>query len=963
MINNKTRELINLAISKLELENQTQEIINDATNYLKDAILQIKKEKGPQEYKVWLFNGVLDDNYIEDSYINCKNGKIESSVYYRCSDYIEIPEGIEELHIILPICGSVGYNAGAFYDENKSYLYGVSRTDIGVKYAFNGQEDLTISLEGNEKYFIVGSESSKALCSVYYITNKVKPEKTFIHESNKIYTIDTIQSINSIDLKTGDSVITKGYYTAGDGGEAIYDIVSYEEFNYLLPKDIQLQGTLQSLTKAPVDEYGNHTLNNGLVAKLRLTGETTPEQWGAKGDGISNDCQAFTHMFAQIKTGKIVFKENATYSLGMIYEEDTVDSFKDNPYKAYMTGGLLGGQAYGKPIMANIKDVEFVGNNAKIELLNDQFGSTGMGLLNFAGRVEGLKIHDLRFDGKGSSLRSPNKNSNHTIFYAPSTFTSGSTLIKGIHPLYLEKEDGFDSGYFKNVEINNCEFFDAGAMYKKAGDYGGDFILVINPTAMDNVNIHHNRFEAWGRWVFAVDLGGNGECMTNVKFNDNVCIGANAIEWDEENYGVLSNEDGSYKYIIDRNRVSDWLKNYDNLHNTNITDDTWRWRGLGWIDFEAKKHWKNLECQRNIIVGTAGWAINGGSGVSEDVLIKDNLWYHQGGGYPYLIEHYSGYAKNWIIENNIIPSQRQAKLGLTIENVNIKNNKGMTTFRTFGMLGDITFDNNKVIGEVKNIIYKLFSLDNANVPEYLNPETELTGTLTFINNEGFISAGENIDKLPNFKLNIHDNIFNSLDIKDFHHRDLGVNEFSYCTNDANLTYFGMHLTQELNNPRKCGAYYKEGEVISTSIKAIGVPKNYFFQRFVPNEDELAVISKYNYNYSSLLNQGVNGIKYSDYKIVCTKEGIIPAMGLWGFGNQMNYFDIMFTENRTGGIGAGVYIYTKDNLYKSVSTETKTLDINNPPTHTKGVALCGDCELQWVDKIGMAKLVGITEHLV
>ena len=75
-------------------------------------------------------------------------------------------------------------------------------------------------------------------------------------------------------------------------------------------------------------------------------------------------------------------------------------------------------------------------------------------------------------------------------------------------------------------------------------------------------------------------------------------------------------------------------------------------------------------------------------------------------------------------------------------------------------------------------------------------------------------------------------------------------------------------------------------------------------------------------------------------------------------NQMNYFDIMFTENRTGRIDAGVYIYTKDNLYKSVSTETKTLDINNPPTHTEGVALCGDCELQWVDKIGMAKLIGI-----
>ena len=958
MISNKTRELINLAISNLELENPTQAIIDRAANYLKDAILQIKKEKEETgEYKVWLFNGVLDDNYIEDSYINCKNGKVEGSIYYRCSNYIEIPEGIKELHIILPICGTVSPNAGAFYDVNKTYLYGVSRTDIGVKYAFNGKEDLTISLEGNEKYLIVGSESSKALCSVYYITtDKSKAEKTFIHESNSVYNVNTVEELQTIEAKTGDTIIAKGYYTTGDGGEAVYDIVSYEEFNHLLPKDIQLQQTSQSLIKTPVDEYGNHTLNNGLVAKLRLTGETTPEQWGAKGDGVSNDCQAFVHMFAYVKTGKIVFKENATYSLGMIYKEDTIASFKDNPYKAYMTGNLLGGQSYGKPIMANIKNVEFVGNNAKIELLDDQFGSGGMGLLNFAGRIDGLKIHDLRFDGKGRNLfgGTQNKNSNHTLFYAPSTFTSGSTLIKDIHPLYLEKEDKFDSGYFKNVEINNCYFYDAGAMYKKAGDAGGDFILVINPTAMDNVNIHYNRFEAWGRWVFAVDLGGNGECMTNVKFNDNVCIGANACKYSEENYSIVKNEEGKGEYI---------LQTPNEFINDTSLEDFWRWRGLGFIDYEARKCWKNMELQRNLIVGSTGWAINGNGRISEDFLIKDNIWLHQGGGYPYLIEFYSGFAKNWLIENNIMPSQRNAKLGLTVENADIKNNKGMTTFRTFGMLGNITFDNNKVIGEVKNISYKLFSLENANVPEYLNPETELTGTLTFINNEGFISAGENIDKLPNFKLNIHDNIFNSLDIKDFHHRDLGANDFSYCTNDNNLTYFGMHLTQELSNPRKCGAYYKEGEVISTSIKTIGVPKNYFFQRFVPNEDELAVISKKNYNYSSLLDLGVNGIKCSDYKIVCTKEGIIPAMGMWGFNNQMNYFDIMFTEGRVGKIGAGVYIYTKDNLYKSVSTETKTLDINNPPTHTKGVALCGDCDLQWVDKLGMAKLIGITEHLV
>ena len=53
MISNTTRELINLALSNLELGNPTQEVINKATNYLKEAVLQIKKEKS-QEYKVWL---------------------------------------------------------------------------------------------------------------------------------------------------------------------------------------------------------------------------------------------------------------------------------------------------------------------------------------------------------------------------------------------------------------------------------------------------------------------------------------------------------------------------------------------------------------------------------------------------------------------------------------------------------------------------------------------------------------------------------------------------------------------------------------------------------------------------------------------------------------------------------------------------------------------------------------------
>ena len=47
----------------------------------------------------------------------------------------------------------------------------------------------------------------------------------------------------------------------------------------------------------------------------------------------------------------------------------------------------------------------------------------------------------------------------------------------------------------------------------------------------------------------------------------------------------------------------------------------------------------------------------------------------------------------------------------------------------------------------------------------------------------------------------------------------------------------------------------------------------------------------------------------------------------------------------------------DNLYRNIRA-AGTIDAENPPIHTQGVATCGEAELEFVDKIGMAKLIGI-----
>ena len=135
MISNTTRELINLALLNLESKNPTQEIINEATNYLKDAILQIKKEKEPQERKVWLFNTLYDTNYVKNEFPNISTGDFQSQSTYKRTEYIEIPLGLKELFLTLPICGNVGYHAATFYDKDKNFLYGVSpNTSANAKY-------------------------------------------------------------------------------------------------------------------------------------------------------------------------------------------------------------------------------------------------------------------------------------------------------------------------------------------------------------------------------------------------------------------------------------------------------------------------------------------------------------------------------------------------------------------------------------------------------------------------------------------------------------------------------------------------------------------------------------------------------------------------------------------------------------------------------------------------------------
>jgi hypothetical protein len=84
-------------------------------------------------------------------------------------------------------------------------------------------------------------------------------------------TFSSVAQMKLAFLTAGQLVETSGYYTAGDGGQARYLVKANEA----------------------VDNLGNHDLAGTTVAVLQNTGSVNVKQFGAKGDGVTEDAASF----------------------------------------------------------------------------------------------------------------------------------------------------------------------------------------------------------------------------------------------------------------------------------------------------------------------------------------------------------------------------------------------------------------------------------------------------------------------------------------------------------------------------------------------------------------------------------------------------------------------------------------------------------------------------------------------
>lgn len=779
----------------------------------------------------------------------------------------------------------------------------------------------------------------KFTTKISYSNNGNTKEYTLNVVYAKETTVNTVADLKAGDFEIGDIVTTRGYYTVGDNGAAHYEIMTYDYwYENVLPKDVRYINYQNKWSKTPIDEYGNHTLDNKNVAAL-VGNSYTPEQWGAKGDGETNDVWPFIHMFAQVKTGEIICRSDATYILGLIYDMEDPSTARDNPYKAYLCGALLGGQYFYKPIMANVKNLVIDGNGCLVTQPNGQWGNSGMGMLNFAQDIENLEIKNFRFDGKGRTMfynidetKAP-KTSNHTIFYSP-----GQLYLNGMpdgenHYKYgkeynkLEPNASFKPCYVKNFNIHHNSFYDAGTMWAKAGDWGGDFILFINPTALDGLYIEDNVFENWGRWVFAIDLGGYGERLYNIKFNRNQCLGANRAEV--------------------------------------VGDDYWKWRALGLIDFETKKCFENVEFIGNTVKGSAGWAINGNSKVNRNFVIRDNYWEHLGGGYPYGFELYSGYAENLVFENNTMINVG-VKAGIFTNNFTFINNNILGGVRTFGIAGTIRFENNTAIdvntGEPRYTVHLWNHGSNNYFDDFIPMEKARKDRIKVIfkNNDCFMSAMFNNfaepekDMAKYFDFDLEYDSIRKAEITAFN-SNLAI-ELDKIQNISQPLYFNgvKALTPFVVKDGMTAVYFKKGQTAIKSLNAMAVVGGKYF-----NEDLVENFNTYGtfgYNWNSYIEK--HG--YSNVALECTEDGFLPGTCQYGFRTQVTHIKY-FTEPDANGNRVkaqdGAYICTDEDLYFTIAGGA--LDI--VPTHKEGTKVYTNSdgttiELIYIGKLGKFKLV-------
>ena len=194
--------------------------------------------------------------------------------------------------------------------QGRLYIYGTrgySAYEVAVRNGYEGTEQEWLDslvgpqgeqgIEGKSAYE-VAVENGYIGTEEEWVNDFLTPDgyynKTQVDVKLKVkpYYFNTIADMKSADLEDGDCVITLGYRSIGDGGDATYKIRNIQE------GDIY-------------DDAGIIQINDLIVAELLVNDNITPETVGAYGDGIHDDHDYIEYCLE--KYGTISLIQDKTY--------------------------------------------------------------------------------------------------------------------------------------------------------------------------------------------------------------------------------------------------------------------------------------------------------------------------------------------------------------------------------------------------------------------------------------------------------------------------------------------------------------------------------------------------------------------------------------------------------------------------------------------------------------------------
>ena len=202
--------------------------------------------------------------------------------------------------------------------------------------------------------------------------------------NHKINYVTNVNEMKSFDFEIGDYVSTLGYYTSGDGGHGNYQIVN----NCSL-----------------VDNGGTVIrLGNGLYALLIIENEYNVKQFGAKGDGTTDDTLSFNNLFNSVNDGDRIYIPNGKYLLNEeININKTITIYGSGSYGTELIFNECNALIFNKNFI-KVKDIAVTGlNKIDTSLLNisqNNFGTVAFkfeyktDITNGGCSIENVKIRD-----------------------------------------------------------------------------------------------------------------------------------------------------------------------------------------------------------------------------------------------------------------------------------------------------------------------------------------------------------------------------------------------------------------------------------------------------------------------------------------------------------------------------------------------------------------------------------------